>query len=279
VEAWKKRLYAGYVSTGQATGRAGDAGAEPAQFDINRYGHLVAMLLQTLPESHEVRILDLACGHGPLLLCAKALGYTRLAGVDVSGEQVRLAHSLGLPEVVCGELLDYLGSHPASFDRIYALDVLEHLTMPELLACMDGVGAALAPGGRVVIHVPNAEGLFGMRVRFGDLTHETAFTSVSITQLLRATGFEDIQCREDRPRANGLKSAVRAMLWSVLTLPSRLLLAAETGCFGHLLSQNIWVEARKADRLRTPASESDVRTATTKHSSRRNPGACHEDDF
>jgi hypothetical protein len=125
------------------------------------------------------------------------------------------------------------------------MEVLEHLTPPELLACLDAVAAALVPGGLLVVHVPNAEVIFGMSIRYGDLTHETAFTSTSMNQLLRATGYTDIRCQEDRPHVHGITSAVRNVLWRVLTLPIRLLLPAETGALRHLLSQNILVVARR----------------------------------
>lgn len=242
VEDWKQRLYGAYVSSGQAL--TDDADLE--SFDPRRYLHVTRMLRRVLPQQYDLRILDLACGHGPLLNCAKALGYKQLAGVDVSVEQVELAHRLGLEQVACMELQAYLSTRQRAFDVVFAMDVLEHLTKPELLSCMDGIAAALVPGGLVVIHVPNAEGLFGMRVRYGDLTHETAFTSVSMTQLLRTTGFADIRCQEEKPYVHGLTSAVRYALWSVLTVPVRLLLAAETGSFGQLLSQNMLVFARKA---------------------------------
>jgi cyclopropane fatty-acyl-phospholipid synthase-like methyltransferase len=245
LEAWKERLYAGYVSTGQASAAPGTAGTAPLAFDTARYPHVTAMLRQVLPARHDVRILDLACGHGPLLQCAKALGYTQMAGVDVSAEQVALARRAGLSQVACQELMPYLQARPQAFDVVFAMDVLEHLTPPELLAALDAVAAALAPGGLLVVHVPNAEGLFGMRIRYGDLTHETAFTATSMNQLLRATGFTDIRCQEDRPHVHGITSAVRHVLWRALTAPARLLLAAETGTLRHLLSQNILVVARR----------------------------------
>ena len=242
MENWKQRLYGAYVSSGQALTHAGD----PESFDPSRYLYLTRMLQRVLPPRYNTRILDLACGHGPLLNCAKAMGYTQLAGVDVSAEQVALAHRLGLEQVVCMDLQAYLGPRQGAFDVVFAMDVLEHLTKPELLSCMDGVAASLASGGIVVIHVPNAEGLFGMRIRYGDLTHEAAFTAVSMTQLLRATGFTDIRCQEEKPYVHGLISAVRYVLWQVMTLPVRLLMAAETGGFRPLLSQNMLVVARKA---------------------------------
>lgn len=246
MEPWKQRLYMGYVSTGQATGQAAAPGSEPAMVDVARYPHLVALLRRVLPAERDVRILDLACGHGPLLACGRALGYTQLAGVDVSSEQVALAHRSGLDQVVCQDLFEYLQGRKDAFDVVFALDVLEHLTRAELLDCLDAVHAALRPDGKLVIHVPNAEGLFGMRMRYGDLTHETAFTATSMAQLLRATGFDRIECREEVPHVHGAKSLVRHILWRTLTLPARLLLLAETGTGGHLLSQNIVVVASRA---------------------------------
>jgi hypothetical protein len=41
----------------------------------------------------------------------------------------------------------------------------------------------------------------------------------------------------------GLKSFVRRVLWDLLTIPPRLLLAAESGTFSGILSQNLLVTA------------------------------------
>jgi hypothetical protein len=112
-----------------------------------------------------------------------------------------------------------------------------------MLATLDGAFGALRPGGRVVIHVPNAEGLHGMRVRYGDLTHEQAFTPASIRQALTLCGFTNVRCFEDRPVMHGLKSALRAAFWRLSTLQARLQLLAETGVGGHILSQNMLVVA------------------------------------
>jgi hypothetical protein len=100
----------------------------------------------------------------------------------------------------------------------------------------------------VVIHVPNAEGIFGMRIRYGDLTHENCFTPQSINQALMACGFDGMACFEDKPIVHGLKSFIRFVLWEVLSLPYRLLLIAETGNTKMILSQNMLVVAKKLAR-------------------------------
>ena len=65
-------------------------------------------------------------------------------------------------------------------------------------------------------------------------------------QALAASGYEDVVCYEDRPIVHSALSAARRALWDLLTLYPRLLLLAETGTGGHLLSQNMLVCARKA---------------------------------
>ena len=125
------------------------------------------------------------------------------------------------------------------------MDILEHLDPPTALALLDDVHRVLKPGGRAIIHVPNAEGIFGMRIRYGDFTHCAAFTARSMEQVLRACGFTDVACFEDQPVAHGLKSAVRRLLWRTLTLPFRVLLAAESGVTRAILSQNLLAVARR----------------------------------
>ena len=68
-----------------------------------------------------------------------------------------------------------------------------------------------------------------MKIRYGDFTHELAFTPKSASQVFRVAGFREVRCFEDKPRVHGLTSLARRIIWDVGTLPSRLLLAAETG--------------------------------------------------
>ena len=58
-------------------------------------------------------------------------------------------------------------------------------------------------------------------------------------------GFTSIECYEDKPVPKGLRSAVRAVLWSFCTFWYRLLHAVETGVFGVILSQNLLFVADK----------------------------------
>ncbi len=176
----------------------------------------------------------------------KQAGYQQVQGIDVSAEQVALAHRLGIPEVQQDDLNSFLECTPmGSIDVVLLMDVLEHLTRQELFDTLDEVYRILKPGGRCIAHVPNAEGLFGMRIRYGDLTHEMAFTPKSAHQLFVTIGFGEVTSHEDRPVIHNLKSFVRRVIWDVLTLPFRLLLTAETGQTSFVLSQNMLIVADK----------------------------------
>ncbi|MBI5723893.1 MAG: class I SAM-dependent methyltransferase [Planctomycetes bacterium] len=238
---WKQRLYDNYISTGQAgTGINRQTG-----LNIGDYPYFSRLIRKHLPDRKDIAILDLACGHGALIYCLKKLGYCNLEGVDISPQQVALAHESGLREIRCQDMMDFLKDKVNAFDVIFLMDILEHLSKVELCDCLDQVSKSLTANGMVVIHVPNAEGIFGMRIRYGDVTHENCFTPQSIRQALRVCGIHSVECFEDKPLIHGLKSLFRYILWVLLTAPFRLLLAAETGTTGQVLSQNMLVVARK----------------------------------
>ncbi len=235
---WKSRLYEKYVSSGQAMGSGETAAVRFAP----RAAFLNHLIAAHLPVERSIRVLDLACGSGALLYFLKLRGYSDVAGVDVSAEQVALAHSLGIAEVQCAPLEEFLAGVPdGSVEAVFLLDILEHLTPEQVLGLLGSVRRVLRPGGRCIAHVPNAMGVFGMGVRFGDLTHELAFTADSARQMMRVAGFTEGRCFEDKPQVHGAKSLIRRVLWETGSLPFRLLYLAETGVWGAILSQNLTI--------------------------------------
>jgi 2-polyprenyl-3-methyl-5-hydroxy-6-metoxy-1,4-benzoquinol methylase len=245
--SWKTRLYEGYVSSGQALRPdRHDTAPRPEQIFGPRAQHVKSVIARYLPPDRSARIVDLACGAGAYLYYLRAAGYTNVSGVDVSPEQIDLARRLGISGVMCRDLLTELGETDSrSVDAILMIDILEHLENEELFQVLDQVCRVLKQDGACVAHVPNAEGLYGMRVRYSDLTHERAFTPKSARQLLLTIGFKDVECIEERPLVHGLKSLVRRILWTAGTMAPRLLLAAETAGHGFILSQNMIVIAHK----------------------------------
>jgi 2-polyprenyl-3-methyl-5-hydroxy-6-metoxy-1,4-benzoquinol methylase len=239
---WKKRLYDAYISTGQAAGKV----KQEASLALNNYPYYKKLIKEHLPTRKDISIADLACGHGSLIYCLQQFGFQNVKGVDISPEQIKLAHDLGIKGATCLDMSSFLKEQREAFDVVFLMDILEHLEKGELLAFLDQVYDSLRKDAIIIIHVPNAEGLFGMRIRYGDLTHENCFTSRSIEQALNACGFHHVKCFEDKPVIHGAKSLIRRILWELLTASSRLLLTAETGFTHHILSQNMLVVAKKS---------------------------------
>lgn len=230
---WRDQLYQNYVSSGQ-----GGAGA--LTFYLPQMPFYMQLIKRHMPKEKSARILDLACGAGGLLFCLKKQGYSNLKGVDLSEQMIALAHQSDVKEAKVGDVFATLRASPdASIEVIFAMDILEHLDRAALFDFCSEVHRILAPEGRFIAHVPNASGIFGNLIRYDDLTHELAFTSKTMNQLLKTIGFADVKCYEDRPVPHGVKSIFRAVVWELVSLPFRVLFAAETGRFKVILSQNL----------------------------------------
>jgi 2-polyprenyl-3-methyl-5-hydroxy-6-metoxy-1,4-benzoquinol methylase len=244
-QPWRDRLYDAYVSSGQAVGQ-NQLTKAPEDFLRPREHYIRQLISRHLPQNRQARILDLGCGHGAFLYFLARAGYTDIAGVDTCVQQIEVAHRLGVPQVEVGDVLEYVKCcEDGSRDVVLLMDVIEHLTRPELFELLDAVHRVLAPDGVCLVHVPNAEGIHGMRIRYGDFTHESAFTAKSAHQIFSTIGFRTVQAYEDKPVMHGVKSIVRHILWEGLTLSDRLLLFAETGTRGAILSQNLLIRAVK----------------------------------
>ncbi len=222
---FRERIYGAYVThRNEPLAPESISGLEP------RMPYLGWLVRTCMPADRNIAILDIGCGHGAFLYALRQAGYDNVRGVDGSGEQVQAAARLGIHGVVQGDLMQALREcADGSLDVVIAFDVIEHFTKAELIPLVDQMLRVLKPGGRCVIHAPNGESPFGNRVRFGDYTHEQAFTRTSMTQLLVASGFARVETFEDRPIPHGITSAVRAALWRLIRVVLLCYIAIETG--------------------------------------------------
>jgi 2-polyprenyl-3-methyl-5-hydroxy-6-metoxy-1,4-benzoquinol methylase len=225
VETYRSRIYGKYVQ----------ARDEPAAYSTrtnlaSRAPYLRRLIGKHFPKSLEAAVLDLGCGNGALMHFAHHAGYRNLRGIDNSPEQITAARQLGIEGIEQANLVDAIKSQPsASLDVVIAFDVIEHFTREELLPFVDEVYRILKPEGRWIIHAPNGESPFAGTIRYGDLTHELAFTRMSLTQLLLASNFSSVAFYEDAPVVSGIKSALRWVLWKCIRGMLRTYVAVETG--------------------------------------------------
>jgi SAM-dependent methyltransferase len=241
--SYRTRLYNSYF-TGQVADSTNDA---RAMLELRGPG-FSRLIKRHFPADRSASILDLGCGYGALLYYINALGYENARGVDASPEQVRTARSLGVHGVEQGDVMASLETTPtASLDVVVTFDLLEHLTRQEAFQVLDEVNRVLRPGGRWIIHVPNAASPFGGASCFGDLSHEHSYSPRSMRQLLRAGGFTRITCYEDGPAVHGLLSGVRAVSWALIRTAWRVHQIVETSSSGDAIyTQNFLTVAFKA---------------------------------
>jgi SAM-dependent methyltransferase len=107
-------------------------------------------------------VVDVGTGRGDLLVAALELGAARAYGVEYSPSAIELAeHTLqaqgarGRAEVLLADARS-LPLEDGVADLVCFVDVVEHLTPPELHAALVEARRLLKPGGRIVIHtMPN----------------------------------------------------------------------------------------------------------------------------
>lgn len=235
--SYQERIFARYA-TARATPLAPTSleGLQP------RFPYLRRLVRRHFPRDRGAAIFELGCGHGAFLHVLHCEGYTNVRGVDGSPEQITAAQRLGIDGVSLGDVMEALMQIPdGSLDLLIAFDLIEHFTKDELLRLVDEAHRVLRPDGRWIVHVPNGESPFGGRMRYGDFTHELAFTRESLAQLLMSSSFSKVRCFEDKPVPHGAKSFIRAVLWALIRSGLLLAIAVETGAFDRkaVFSQNL----------------------------------------
>ena len=186
-----------------------------------------------LPADLDAPVLDLGCGDGQLLAFLRRAGLRKVVGVDRSPIQAeRSRRAAPDAEVVLGDGSELLRARPGQFGAIFCIDVLEHLTRDELIDSLRGIVAALRPGGALIAQVPNAESPFHGAIRYGDLTHELAFTPDALDHLFALVGLARGEFRECGPVAKNAKGIVRVGLWRAIRAAVRAWNLIETGSAG-----------------------------------------------
>jgi SAM-dependent methyltransferase len=175
---------------------SGDPGGSPYQLKEDPHSsHSVIVAL--LGEGGGRRLLDAGAADGFLAEVLTERGWIVTA---VERDPVQADRARGrCHEVIVGDLVEVAAKLPGPFAAIVYGDVLEHLTDPA--AALATVNQHLAPGGRVVVSVPNVAHLYVrlslLAGRFDyadrgilDRTHLRFFTRRSFLALLAEAGLD-----------------------------------------------------------------------------------------
>lgn len=147
---------------------------------------LLYRLLRPTPGS---RILEVGCGGGALLSYLEAKGH-RVTGVDVLEDAVRASRSM----VTRGEVLQAeAGSLPfpdASFDRLLAQHLVEHLE--DITTTLVEWKRVLAPGGVMALCTPNRR--YPCPSLFYDPGHVHIYDPDELREVVESAGFRVEEC-------------------------------------------------------------------------------------
>ena len=149
-----------------------------------------------LPADHDAHLLDFGCGTGTLLEWLHSEGYKSAEGIDTDRSQIAFAEKLNVNARWVPNSTEWLkGGGP--YKAIFLTDVLEHIpddSDHETLCCLYD---ALAPGGILIVKVPNANSSFAARARYLDPTHRRVYTEELLRCALDAAGFCDVRTMPD----------------------------------------------------------------------------------
>lgn len=239
---YRKILYTNYHTT--QSGRA--SGTDAATLFNREKAQFAREIVPCIPTDNQARIFDFGCGSGSLLSALKDAGYQQISGMDISEEQVMVAHKLGVKEVELGDALAYIRHTEQAFDVVTGMDIIEHFTKDELVDLLQAVRRSLRPGGVAIFRTPNLDALMSSVFANGDFTHENYMNGSSARQVCMACGFSQVQVFPSLMRIdNPVKELIRKALWKVWNLRIRLLLfATARSSRGVLFSPNMIIVAR-----------------------------------
>lgn len=238
---YKDKFYRHYVST-HVLPRKGEVTLDEFGQRSIAYQKQFGKLL---PKNKSSKIIDVGCGNGSVIWWLQQIGFTNTLGIDVSAEQVETGKRLGVKNIDQANINNFLQNKKDFYEVIFARDILEHFNKVDIVDILTLCYESLKIGGIIIIQVPNAESPFFGRIRYGDFTHDIAFTSSSLSQLLMVVGFTEVRCYPTEPLIYGVTSLIRFILWKIVEACYKSFLLAEFGRGRKIVTYGIIAVATK----------------------------------
>ena len=142
--------------------------------------------------SPATRIFDFGCSQGALLATLVKKGYPKVVGFDRSASAAADGRARWNLDIETGDFAAFVARHAGTFDIVHAANVLEHVVEPRPI--LVELRRLLAPGGRLVVSVPNARSLqvrvAGTRSPVIDPPHHLQYYGpASFARLVTSAGF------------------------------------------------------------------------------------------
>jgi len=196
------------------------------------------------------KFLDVGPGHGEVLILWDRLGYEDISSVDISRSVHSYITKIGYKCDLVSNTADYLENKKNTFSCIVLNDIIEHIEKNELIRFIKAVKESLTIGGVVIIKVPNAQSPHFSLGRYVDLTHTQSFTELSLTQLMKLSGFDKFKFYAEKTCFNKKNNLLKQFIAIYLITPLyfwwvRNIRAATAHDNPKILTQNIIVVSEK----------------------------------
>jgi 2-polyprenyl-3-methyl-5-hydroxy-6-metoxy-1,4-benzoquinol methylase len=127
-------------------------------FTIQRFWHHAKILsiLKFLPPSPGDHVLDVGCGSGVVTAFLGSLR-ARAVGIDINQEAIGFAEEFYASEDVSFRLgaVDRLDENDGSVDKVYCIEVIEHIYKSQAETMLREFHRVLRPGGKLFLTTPN----------------------------------------------------------------------------------------------------------------------------
>jgi SAM-dependent methyltransferase len=144
----------------------------------------------------DARVLDLGCSTGTLMVLLAERGFRNLSGIEPLPSAVRIARDARGLDVTEGWITTL--PDPAAFDVVVLSHVLEHVL--ELREALDLIHGALAPGGVLVVEVPDSHRFHEyLHIPYQDFNteHINHFSPAILSALIESAGYACESLQED----------------------------------------------------------------------------------
>jgi 2-polyprenyl-3-methyl-5-hydroxy-6-metoxy-1,4-benzoquinol methylase len=158
-----------------------------------------SQIVKQCGEGQGLRLLDVGCARGHLSTALTSQGW-EVTGIEYDAADAAVAQENCI-DVIVGTAEDVMEAMNEKFDVIVFADVLEHFVHPEDV--LSQARTLLAPGGRVVISIPNVAHLsVRLQLLMGsfnytdrgilDRTHLHFYTKKTLKEMIVGAGLDTI---------------------------------------------------------------------------------------
>jgi len=200
-------------------------------FVVQRFWHAMKtrQIDRVLPPPEGSAVLDVGCGSGAIAnFLSRRAGTVHAVDANPDAVEYARAHAAGDNVHFHLGLADEMDLPAGAFDRIYCMELIEHLHRPQVAGLLALIRRLLAPGGRAFITTPNYASpwpliewtmdALHLAPRMADDQHVSRFTAGRLRAAAAEAGLETVELG----RFCGAAPFVSALSWKLALAATRL---------------------------------------------------------